>query len=87
MVAPFRASHAARKLGSGRVHFTAPKLFELSLCLRGARRNDGWFFVNVTFLFTVGGDQTGMLGTLYPRFYATTMLHLSQSFPERRPPG
>ena len=42
--------------------FTAPKLFELSLCLRGARGNDGWFFVNVTFLFTVGGDQTGMQG-------------------------
>ncbi|KAI0745059.1 MED14-domain-containing protein [Earliella scabrosa] len=48
------------RIGNGRVFFTAPKLFELSLCLRGARPNDGWFFVNVTFLFTVGGDQTGM---------------------------
>ncbi|EJF55792.1 MED14-domain-containing protein [Dichomitus squalens LYAD-421 SS1] len=48
------------RIGAGRVFFTAPKLFELSLCLRGARSNDGWFFVNVTFLFTVGGDQTGM---------------------------
>lgn len=51
-------------LGGGRVYFIAPKLFELSLCLRGAGQRDGWFFVNVTFLFTVGGDQTGMQGTL-----------------------
>lgn len=42
--------------------FTAPRLFELSLCLQGAGGNAGWFFVNVTFLFTVGGDQTGMQG-------------------------
>ncbi|RPD78468.1 MED14-domain-containing protein [Lentinus tigrinus ALCF2SS1-7] len=48
------------RIGNGRVFFTAPKLFELSLCLRGAQKNDGWFFVNVSFLFTVGGDQTGM---------------------------
>ncbi|RDX48026.1 MED14-domain-containing protein [Lentinus brumalis] len=48
------------RIGNGRVFFTAPKLFELCLCLRGARKEDGWFFVNVTFLFTVGGDQTGM---------------------------
>ncbi|PIL36575.1 hypothetical protein GSI_00264 [Ganoderma sinense ZZ0214-1] len=48
------------RIGNGRVFFTAPKLFELSLCLQGAGGNAGWFFVNVTFLFTVGGDQTGM---------------------------
>ncbi|KAI0768733.1 MED14-domain-containing protein [Trametes elegans] len=48
------------QIADGRVWFTAPRLFEASLCLRGAGKNDGWFFVNVTFLFKVGGDQTGM---------------------------
>ncbi|KAI0356373.1 MED14-domain-containing protein [Trametes cingulata] len=48
------------RIADGRVWFTAPKLFEASLCLRGAGKNDGWFFDNVTFLFKVGGDQTGM---------------------------
>ncbi|KAI0829900.1 MED14-domain-containing protein [Trametes gibbosa] len=48
------------RIADGRVHFAAPKLFEASLCLRGAGKNDGWFFVDVSFLFTVGGDQTGM---------------------------
>ena len=60
--------HIKRAIGGGRVYFTAPNLFELSLCLRGARKNDGWFFVNVTFLFTVGGDQTGMQGTFSTDF-------------------
>ncbi|KAH9894934.1 MED14-domain-containing protein [Cubamyces lactineus] len=48
------------RIADGRVIFTAPKLFETSLCLLGAGKNDGWFFVNVEFLFKVGGDQTGM---------------------------
>ncbi|KAI0633692.1 MED14-domain-containing protein [Trametes polyzona] len=48
------------RIADGRVWFTAPKLFEASLCLRGAGKNDGWFFVDVSFLFKVGGDQTGM---------------------------
>ncbi|KAI8975875.1 MED14-domain-containing protein [Trametes punicea] len=48
------------RIADGRVFFTAPKLFEASLCLRGAGKKDGWFFVNVEFLFKVGGDQTGM---------------------------
>ena len=50
------------------MHFTAPKLFELTLCLLDAHRDDGWFFVNVTFLFPVGADPTGMQGMLFPRF-------------------
>ena len=62
---PVRFTHPD-SVGNGRVFFTAPKLFELSLCLRGAQQNDGWFFVNVTFLFTVGGDQTGMQGSKLP---------------------
>ncbi len=48
---------------NGRVHFVAPKLFEMSLCLLGAQKEEGWFFVDAQFLFTVGGDATGMHGT------------------------
>ncbi|KAJ7502829.1 mediator complex subunit MED14-domain-containing protein [Mycena galericulata] len=44
----------------GRVYFTVPNLFEASLCLRGALKEDGWFFVHVEFLITVGGDLTGI---------------------------
>lgn len=47
----------------GRVFFTAPKLFESSLFLGGSQREDGWFFANVRFLFTIGGDLTGIQGT------------------------
>ena len=46
----------------GRVFFTAPKLFEASLFLGGSQRDDGWFFANVRFLFTIGGDLTGIQG-------------------------
>lgn len=46
----------------GRVFFTAPKLFEASLLLGGSQQDDGWFFVNVRFLFTIGGDLTGIQG-------------------------
>lgn len=48
------------RISDGRVCFLAPKLFEASLCVRGAQKDDGWFFVNVEFLFTVGGDRTGV---------------------------
>ncbi|KAL4077046.1 mediator complex subunit MED14-domain-containing protein [Scleroderma yunnanense] len=47
------------RIAGGRVHFTAPNLFETSICLRGAEQDDGWFFVSVKFLITVGGDMTG----------------------------
>ncbi|KAI0743387.1 MED14-domain-containing protein [Daedaleopsis nitida] len=57
-IIPWEMSHY--RIANGRVFFTASKLFELSLCLIGARKDDGWFFVNVTFLFNVGGDRTGM---------------------------
>lgn len=49
-------------IANGRVYFTAPKLFETSICLRGAEKDDGWFFVHVEFLITVGGDATGIQG-------------------------
>jgi hypothetical protein len=49
--------------GGGRVFFTVPNLFEASLSLRGALPNDGWFFGHTTFLFTIGGDRTGLQGT------------------------
>ncbi|KAG1750599.1 mediator complex subunit MED14-domain-containing protein [Suillus paluster] len=48
------------RIANGRVHFMVPKLFETAICLRGAEKNDGWFFVSVKFLITVGGDLTGM---------------------------
>lgn len=52
----------------GRVFFTAPKLFEASLFLGGSQREDGWYFVNVRFLFTIGGDLTGTQGTHQPPY-------------------
>lgn len=47
----------------GRAWFTAPNLFETSICLRGGNEDDGWFFAHVEFLFNVGGDRTGMQGS------------------------
>ena len=46
----------------GRVHFTVPGLFETSVCMRGAEKDDGWFFVGVKFLISVGGDMSGADG-------------------------
>ncbi|TFK44507.1 mediator complex subunit MED14-domain-containing protein [Crucibulum laeve] len=51
---------ARYRIADGRVHFTVPHLFETSLCLRGAEPGEGWFFVNVEFLITIGGDVTGL---------------------------
>ncbi|THG95558.1 hypothetical protein EW026_g6123 [Hermanssonia centrifuga] len=48
------------RIADGRVHFVIPKLFEASMCLKGAQKDEGWFFVDIEFLFTVGGDPTGM---------------------------
>lgn len=47
----------------GRVHFTVLGLFETSVCMRGAEKDDGWFLVNVKFLISVGGDMSGADGT------------------------
>ncbi|KAF7321449.1 Mediator of RNA polymerase II transcription subunit 14 [Mycena kentingensis (nom. inval.)] len=49
-----------QRIAGGRVYFTVPNLFEASFCLRGALKDDGWFFVHVEFLITVGGDLTGL---------------------------
>lgn len=57
----------------GRIYFTVPKLFEASLCLRGAEKDEGWFFVNVEFLITIGGDLTGMQG----RFHCSSLALLT----------
>jgi len=53
-------------LDDGRVHFTVPRLFKASLCLRGRVKTEqsGWFFVDVEFLINVAGDLTGVEGTL-----------------------
>lgn len=55
----------AGKVENGRVYFTVPGLFDASLCLKGAGREEGWFFVHVEFLLTIGGDLTGMQGALF----------------------
>ncbi|KAH8828132.1 MED14-domain-containing protein [Flagelloscypha sp. PMI_526] len=52
---PVQMSHYT--ISQGRVHFTAPRLFKASLCLTGAERTDGWFFVDAEFLFKVGGQE------------------------------
>lgn len=55
----------------GRVSFIAPHLFEVSLCVKGAKKDDGWFCADVEFLFSVGGDPTGMQGesgTMYLKY-------------------
>ncbi|KAJ6497836.1 mediator complex subunit MED14-domain-containing protein [Mycena sanguinolenta] len=49
---------AQHRIAHGRVYFTVADLFEASLCLRGGLKQDGWFFVHVEFLITVGGDLT-----------------------------
>ena len=49
------------------MHFTVPGLFETSVCMRGAEKDDGWFFVNVKFLISVGGDMSGADGTFARR--------------------
>ncbi|KAF8070340.1 mediator complex subunit MED14-domain-containing protein [Lyophyllum atratum] len=48
------------RIADGRVYFTVPKLFETSLCLRGAQKDEGWFFVHAEFLINIGGDLTGL---------------------------
>ncbi|KIY53083.1 MED14-domain-containing protein [Fistulina hepatica ATCC 64428] len=51
---------SAYHIAGGRVHFTDSKLFTTSLTLSGIRKEDRWMFVDVEFLFKVGGDTTGM---------------------------
>ena len=73
----------------GRVYFTVPKLFEVSLCVRGAEKDAGWFFVNVEFLLNVGGDPTSVQGDYYFRQPSISILNALQwtsEFP-RKPIG
>ncbi|KAL5506965.1 RGR1 [Sanghuangporus vaninii] len=55
-IIPVEMSHY--RIEDGRAHFTVQDLFETSLALRGARKDDGWFFGHVEFLHKVGGDLT-----------------------------
>ncbi|KAF5386160.1 hypothetical protein D9615_002363 [Tricholomella constricta] len=59
------------RIVNGRVYFTVPTLFEASLCLRGAQKDEGWFFVHVEFLINIGGDLTGLQE--FPRIPAGVM--------------
>lgn len=51
-------------VADGRVYFTSPKLFEVSLSLQGEA--EGWVMLNVEFLIKIGGDLTGMQGSCCP---------------------
>ncbi|KAF9453911.1 MED14-domain-containing protein [Macrolepiota fuliginosa MF-IS2] len=64
---------AQYRIADGRVYFSAPNLFEASLCLRGADPDDGWFFVHVEFSIEVGGG----LATLqeFPRIPTGILKH------------
>ncbi|KAF8909892.1 MED14-domain-containing protein [Mucidula mucida] len=42
------------KIANGRVVFTVPKLFQVTLCASGSEKTDGWFFVHAEFLITAG---------------------------------
>ena len=50
------------RVEDGRVFFTVPDKFETSLSLRGALKDDGWFFVHVEFLHSVGGELNDVQG-------------------------
>jgi len=72
----------------GRVHFTVPRLFKASLCLRGRAKAEqsGWFFVDVEFLINVAGDLTGIEGTFLLVESRRAMVYLPVDFP-RVPTG
>jgi len=63
-------------VADGRVHFNVPQLFNTSLCLRGGDKNDGWFFVHVEFLITVGGDLTGLQGSMIFGQFLSSLLKI-----------
>ena len=56
------------------MYFTVPELFEVSLCVRGAEQDAGWFVVNVEFLLNVGGDPTSVQGPLSPQLLFVPLL-------------
>ena len=73
---------AQYRIADGRVYFTAPKLFEASLCIKGAKKEDGWFFDDVEFHFNVGGDVTGMQGVLETFRLGADVYSLSRRVPQ-----
>ncbi|KAF8530531.1 mediator complex subunit MED14-domain-containing protein [Hysterangium stoloniferum] len=48
-------------VSSAQVHFHVPRLFSVSLSLRGAEKGEPWFLVDVEFDIKVGGDDTGVV--------------------------
>ncbi|RXW15427.1 hypothetical protein EST38_g10430 [Candolleomyces aberdarensis] len=48
------------RIEDGRVFFTVPKLFEVSICLTGPLPTDGWFFVHVEFPINLKDETTGL---------------------------
>lgn len=68
------------RIADGRVHFIAPKLFEVSLCIKGAKKDEGWFFDDVEFLFHVSGDITGMQGQSYNSLESSALYSFAPRF-------
>ena len=64
LLSTLRALALILLIEDGRVFFIAPRLFRTSLCVCGARKDDGWFFLDVEFLFNIGGDATSLQGRL-----------------------
>lgn len=50
----------------GRVFFTVPKLFEVSVCLLGPSPEAGWFFGHVEFPIQVQGELASLQGASTP---------------------
>jgi hypothetical protein len=63
---------------SGPVKCSTP-LTEVSLCLGGAQKEDGWFFVGVEFPINIGGGLTDLQGEL-TQSTVRVSLHRSQTF-------
>jgi hypothetical protein len=61
-----------------------PKLFEVSISLAGSQKDDTWFFDQVSFLFRIGEDQSGMQGTanIVERRAMAESINWNQTFPE-----
>lgn len=73
---------SAYRVADGRVHFHVPNLFDAAVCLRGARPDDGWFFVGVEFHLAVAGDVTATQGVCAR--LRRMLLTRAQSFPVYR---
>ena len=83
---PLDAFLCSFTIADGRIFFTVPKLFEVSLCLQGPAADAGWFFVHVEFPVTPKGDIASLQGKRWvPMVYRNLTYHFPD-FP-REPTG